>query len=157
MAAGSGEREITMTGLVQSARATEDSALSEVGAPLAPATPVSPAPSQQGWHTIGWFACGVAGFLAIAWFIFFGRGELGSKADWFFGAVVFCLVLVTMWQTLTVQRQANQHAAAAAERLRTELGLEGMTSLEDGLSAIIDWHREELRPAPQTADAGGPR
>src|SRR5689334_23278623 len=107
MAAGSGERETTMTGLVQSTRATEDSALSEVHAPPAPAAPphapVSPAPRRQGWHTIGWFACGAASFLAIAWFIFFSRGELGSKAEWFFGAVVFCVVLVTMWQTLTVQ------------------------------------------------------
>jgi hypothetical protein len=59
--------------------------------------------------------------LAIAWFIIFSRGEVGSKAEWFFGAVVFCVVMVTMWQTLNIQRQANQHAAEATERLRTEL------------------------------------
>jgi hypothetical protein len=67
------------------------------------------------------FACAAVGALAIVWFIFFSRGEPGSKADWFFGAVVFCVVLVTMWQTLAIQRQANQHAAQAAARLHTEL------------------------------------
>jgi len=136
-----------MTGLVQSARATEDSALSEVDALAAltppPAAPVSPAPSPQGWHTIGWFACGIAGFLAIAWFIFFSRGELGSKAEWFFGAVVFCVVLVTMWQTLAVQRQANQHAAAAAERLRIELvAAEERTAREIAMTQAL--HRVEM-------------
>src|SRR5436190_920058 len=117
-----------MTGLVQSARATEDSVRRGVDASSGPAasaappqSPVSPEPRRLGWHGIGWFACGVAGALAIAWFIFFSRGELGSKADWFFGAVVFCAVMVTMWQTLTVQRQANRHAAHAADRLRSEL------------------------------------
>ncbi|MFG1931691.1 hypothetical protein ACGFK1_13700 [Mycobacterium sp. NPDC048908] len=70
---------------------------------------------------MGRFAAAAAGALVIVWFIFFSRGELGSKADWFFGAVVFCVVLVAMWQTLTIQRLANRHAAQAAERLRVEL------------------------------------
>ena len=113
-----------MTGLVESTSATEDSARDQT-APLSPLTlppaPVSRESRWQGWDRIGWFACGAVGTLAIAWFIFFSRGELGSKADWFFGAVVFCVVLVTMWQTLTIQRQANRHAAEGAERLRTEL------------------------------------
>ena len=34
-------------------------------------------------------------------------GEVGSKSDWFFGAAVLCAVLVVMWQTVNVQRQAN--------------------------------------------------
>jgi hypothetical protein len=113
-----------MTGLVQSTRATEDSGRDEVNAAPAPTLPtvdVSREPDRFGWRTIGWFAGGAAGTLAIAWFIFFGRGESGSKAEWFFGAVVFCVVLVSMWQTVHFQRQANQHAAEAAERLRTEL------------------------------------
>jgi len=60
-------------------------------------------------------------------------------------------------QDLDWREERRRYQLVSAERLRTELGLEGMTSLEDGLSAIIDWHREELRPAPQTADAGQPR
>jgi hypothetical protein len=147
MAAGSGEREVTMTGLVQSTRATEDSVRGDVDAPSGlttpPQMPVSPEPRRQGWHAIGWFACGAAGFLAIAWFIFLGRGEVGSKADWFFGAVVLCVVLVTMWQTLTVQRQANQHAAAAAERLRNELvAAEERTAREIAMAQAL--HRVEM-------------
>jgi hypothetical protein len=105
-------------------------------------TPVSPEPRRLGWHGIGWFACGVAGALAIGWFIFLSRGELGSKADWFFGAVVFCVVVVTMWQTLTVQRQANQHAAQAAERLRSELvAAEERTAREIAMTQAL--HRVE--------------
>src|SRR5437899_5886984 len=138
-----------MTGLVQSARATEDSVRRDVDASSGPAasaarpqSPVSPEPRRLGWHGIGWFACGVAGALAIAWFIFFSRGELGSKADWFFGAVVFCAVMVTMWQTLTVQRQANRHAAHAAERLRSELfAAEERTAREIAMTQAL--HRVE--------------
>jgi hypothetical protein len=108
-----------------------------------PQTPVSPQPRRLGWHGIAWFACGVAGALAIAWFIFFSGGELGSKADWFFGAVVFCVVIVTMWQTLTVQRQANQHAAQAAERLRSELvAAEERTAREIAMTQAL--HRVEM-------------
>jgi hypothetical protein len=135
-----------MTGLVQSARATEDSARGDVDArptpTVPPQTPVSPEPRRLGWHGIGWFACGVAGALAIAWFIFLSRGELGSKADWFFGAVVFCVVVVAMWQSLTVQRQANQHAAQADERLRSELvAAEDRTAREIAMTQAL--HRVE--------------
>jgi hypothetical protein len=92
------------------------------GAQPAPmGVPVSREPYRLGWRGAGWFACGVARRLAIAWFIIFSRVEIGSKAEWFFGAVVLCVVMVTMWQTLNVQRQANQHATEAAERLRTQL------------------------------------
>lgn len=132
-----------MTGLVQSTRAAGDSAHSELHAPSVPAASVSPTPGRGGWHPIGWFACGGAGLLAIVWFIFFSRGELGSKAEWFFGAVVFCVVLVTMWQTFTVQRQANEHAAAAAERLRVELvAAEERTAREIAMTQAL--HRVEM-------------
>ena len=50
--------------------------------------------------------------------------------------------------------ERSRYQLVSAERLRTVLGLETLTSLEDGLSAIIDWYRTELRAAPQTADAG---
>lgn len=75
----------------------------------------------DGWRGIGWLCCGVVGGVATAWFILLGPGEIGSKAEWFFGAVVLCAVLVVMWQTVNVQRQANERAAAAADRLRFEL------------------------------------
>lgn len=47
----------------------------------------------------------------------------------------------------------------SAERLRTVLGIETLTSLEDGLSAVIDWYRTELRAAPSSvgADTGTTR
>lgn len=111
-----------MTDLVQSIRAAEDSERGEVAPKLEPpAAPVRGESSSFRWQTIGLFACGALGSLAIVWFIVFSRGELGSKAEWFFGAAVFCVVMVSMWQTLNIQRQANQRAADAVERLRTEL------------------------------------
>ena len=75
----------------------------------------------DGWRGIGWLSCGLAGFVAVLWFILLGPGAEGSKADWFFGAAVLCVVLVTMWQTANAQRQANRRASDAAERLRIEL------------------------------------
>jgi hypothetical protein len=139
-----------MTGLAQSARATEDSVRGDMDASSGPPaliappqSPVSPESGRLGWHGFGWFASGVAGALAVAWFIFFSRGELGSKADWFFGAVVLCAVMVTMWQTLTVQRQANRHAAQAADRLRTELvAAEERTAREIAMTQAL--HRVEM-------------
>jgi hypothetical protein len=111
-----------MTDLVQSIRAAEDSERGEVTLKLEPpAAPVSGETRSFRWQTFGLFACGALGSLAIVWFIIFSRGQLGSKAEWFFGAAVFCVVMASMWQTLIIQRQANQRAADAVERLRTEL------------------------------------
>jgi hypothetical protein len=146
MAAGSGEREVRMTGLAESIRAAEDSEPREVTAPPEPAAlpaPVSRDARRFGWRAIGWFACGLAGSLTIAWFIFSSRGEICSKAEWFFGAVVFCVVMVTMWQILTIQRQANQTAVEAAERLRLELvAAEERAARELALAQAL--HRVEM-------------
>jgi hypothetical protein len=139
-----------MTGLAQSPRAVEDSESDQGSAPtefLAPTVPVRRGPGWfaaiEGWRGIGWFASAVAGSTAIAWFIFLSRGESGSKADWFFGAVVFCVVLVTMWQTLNVQRQANQNAAEAAERHRVELAAAEEHAARE-LALIQTLHRVEM-------------
>jgi hypothetical protein len=150
MAGGSGEREFKMTGLAESTRAAEDSERGEVStsAELMPATAqVSHRPGWfvaiEGWRGIGLFACGVAGALAVGWFIFLSRGEIGAKADWFFGAVVFCVVMVTMWQTVAIQRRANQDAAEAAERLRVELAAADERSARE-LALIQSLHRVEM-------------
>ena len=97
-----------------------------------------------GWRGIGWLACGVAGGVAIAWFILFGPGELGSKAEWFFGAVVLVVVMVSMWQTLAIQRTAKQDAADADERLRRELtAAEERAKHELALTQTL--HRAEIQ------------
>jgi hypothetical protein len=113
-----------MTGLVQSTRAAEDSERGEGSTYtelIPPPAPVSHGPSRFSWRTISGFAGGVAGSLAIAWFIVLSPGEIGSKAQWFFGAVVLCVVMVSMWQLVTIQRVATRGAAEAAERHRKEL------------------------------------
>jgi UDP-glucose 4-epimerase len=38
-----------------------------------------------------------------------------------------------------------RYQLVSAERLRTVLGIETQTSLDDGLSAVIDWYRTDLR------------
>lgn len=113
-----------MTGLVQSTRAAEDSERGEGSTYtelIPPTVAVSRGPRRISWRAMGWFACGVAGSLAVAWFIVLSPGEIGSKAEWFFGAVVFCVVIVSMWQLVTIQRLARRDAAEAAERHREEL------------------------------------
>jgi flagellar motor switch/type III secretory pathway protein FliN len=96
-----------------------------------------------GWRVIGWLVCGVAGGLAIAWFIFLSPGEVGSKAEWFFGAVVFVSVLVGMWQIINIQRQARQDAAEAAERLRQQLAAAEERSARE-LAQTQTLHRAEM-------------
>ena len=111
-----------MTGVVESAT-TDLSERSDVEETTQPARRDGDGlfAAIDGWRGVGWLFCGVAGGSAIAWFIFFGPGETGSKSDWFFGAVVLGAVLALMWQTVNVQRQANRLAADAAGRLRDEM------------------------------------
>ncbi|MGV0741405.1 hypothetical protein [Mycolicibacterium sp. XJ870] len=97
----------------------------------------------EGRTSIGWLVCGVVGSMAIAWFIFLSPGELGNKSEWFFGAVVFVVVMVTMWQTLTIGRQARQDAAEAAERLRKELAAADERSALE-LALTQKWHRAQM-------------
>lgn len=138
-----------MTGLTQSTRAFESSARSEVSEPTEPIPLVVPDPPDtrsnptEGRNGIGWLVCAGAGCVAIAWFILFSPAEPGSKSEWFFGAVVFVVVMVTMWQTLNIQRQARQDAADAAERLQRELAAaDERAALE--LALTQKWHRAEM-------------
>jgi hypothetical protein len=139
-----------MTGLTQSTGVAEDSERAEMSPSTEPAPPTVPVRrrrrwfvAMEGWRGIGWFASGVAGIAAIVWFIFVCRGQMGSKAEWFFGAVVFCVVIVTSWQTLTIHRQANRNAEAAAERLRMELAAAEERSARE-LASTQSLHRAEI-------------
>jgi hypothetical protein len=76
---------------------------------------------SDGRRGIDWLAWAVGAGLVIIWMLAFSGWAAGSKADWFLGASAFSAVMVAMWQTLTIQRQAKQDAAEAAERLRKEL------------------------------------
>src|SRR4051794_23052157 len=116
-----------MTGLVESTVAGDQSERGKVRDAMEPISGTVRArradgwlAAIDGWRGVGWLSSGAVGVLAIAWFILGAPGDLGSKADWFFGAAVFCAVLVVLWQTVNIQCQANQRAALAEERLRTE-------------------------------------
>ena len=112
-----------------------------VGRPTAEAV-AKTGPTDSGLG-LGWLACGGVGGLAIVWYLLFGPGEPGSKAEWFFGAVVFVVVMVTMWLTLTVQRQARYNLARADERLRRELAAADERAAAE-LALTRRWHRAEL-------------
>src|SRR4051812_28957726 len=130
-----------MTGLVEATVAGDQSERSEARDATEPIPGTVPTSrggwlaAIDGWRGVGWLSCGAVGGLAIAWFILGAPGEVGSKADWFFGAAVFCAVLVVMWQTVNVQRQANQRAALAEDRLRTELAAAEQRSALDRAAA----------------------
>ena len=70
---------------------------------------------------LAWVLAAGLTVLVVAWMVMLSPGETGSRADWFFGAAVFALGLVTVWQTQTLHRRAAADAAEAADRLRTEL------------------------------------
>lgn len=146
----SGKREAKLTELAESARTVELPDPGEVSDSADPTQEIGSGRRRTrrfaavgGWRGVGWLACGVAGALAIGWFIIFSPGEVGSKAEWFFGAVVFVVVLVTMWQTITVQHQAKHDAAQTAERLRQQLAAaEARSARELALAQTL--HRAEM-------------
>ncbi|WP_232070379.1 hypothetical protein [Mycobacterium noviomagense] len=137
-----------MTGPAQIARAAGPPPPGQVnGSPMPPRQTEPPArrplAALGGRRALGWLSCGVAGCIAICWFIFFSPGQSGSKADWFFGAVVFGVVLVAIWQTVTIQRQAAQHMAEAAEHLRKEfIAAEERAAREVAITRRL--HQEEM-------------
>lgn len=81
--------------------------------------------------------------MAILWFVFFSPGEMGSKAQWFFGAVVLGVVVIAVSQTFTIQRQVSQHMAEAAEQLRKEfVAAEERSAREVAITRRL--HQEEM-------------
>lgn len=132
-----------MPGLTQSARPAGPRPPGEVNGSARPTPRTEPAGRGFGGLGFAWLACGVVGALAIAWFIFLGPGESGSKAEWFFGAAVLAVVLASLWQTATIQRQASQKVAEAAEQLRRELvAAEERSAREVAITRRL--HQEEM-------------
>lgn len=145
-----------MAGLTESTRVAESSGGAPVDygqsgdttepLPVAAAPDRDPAPKALLVDTkagIGWLVGGGLGILAIVGYLVFSPGEAGSKADWFFGAVVFVVVMVTMWLTLTIQRQAKNDIAQADERLRRELAAADERSALE-LALTQKWHRAQM-------------
>ncbi len=125
-----------MTEVVESSTADDQSERGEVGASAQSGTGSDRGGTGifaaiDGWRGIGWLSCGVAGGLAVAWFILFAPGESGTKSDWFFGAAVLVAAAVVMWQTVNVQRQANQRAAEAADLLRLQMAVAEQRSIRE--------------------------
>ena len=50
-----------------------------------------------------------------------------------------------------------RYQLVSSERLRTVLGLQTQTSLEDGLSTLIDWYRTDLRAVESIGTDPGPQ
>jgi hypothetical protein len=102
------------------------------------------------WRTALLILAGVLGLAAIAWFVLFAPGESGSKAQWFFGAVVLVAVLVSMWQTHVVLAQVRRETSEAVERLRKEVAAaEERTARELTLARQV--HEAELSAQREVA------
>jgi hypothetical protein len=115
--------------------------------------PGDPPPSASNtWRILAWTTAGVAGAAAIVWFIFFGPGETGSKGQWFFGAAVLVAVLVSLWQTHSILRQARRDAADADNRLRGALAAAEERSARE-LALVRSMHEAELDSQRQLARA----
>lgn len=153
-----------MAGLTESTRVAESSGgapldYSQIGDTTEPmrvaAVDRDPAPKALSIDPkagIGWLVCGGLSSLAIVWYLLFSPGERGSKAEWFFGAVIFVVVMVTMWLTLTVQRQAKHDIAQADERLRRELAAADERSALE-LALTQKWHRAQMESQQKLHDA----
>lgn len=144
-----------MAGLTESTRAAESSVpaspdngkigdatepIPVLARDLAAAPETVPVSARTG---IGWLIGGGLGGLMIVAYLLFGPGEPGSKSEWFFGAVALLVVAVTVWLTLTVQRQARRDIAAADERLRRELAAADERSALE-LALTQKWHRAQM-------------
>lgn len=90
--------------------------------------------------------------LVVALIVMLGPGETGSRADWFFGAAVFSLGLVTVWQSRSVHRRAARDAAEAADRLRAELAAAEMRSARQ-LALLRSLHETEREAQRELARA----
>jgi hypothetical protein len=139
-----------MTGLAQSATHTDLPEAREVSNHAKPTQQSEPgrrSPRRFGAvgirRGIGWLVGGCVGILAVAWFILLSPGQTGSKAEWFFGAVVLCVVMVSMWQIVGIQRRARQDATEAADRLRRELAAAEQRSARE-LALTQTLHRAEI-------------
>ena len=130
-----------MTEVVESSTADQSERGEVRDSPEPEARPVSDCSNSSmfaaidGWRGVGWLSCGVAGGLAIAWFILLAPGQTGAKSDWFFGAAVLVAAMVVMWQTANVQRQANRRAAEATDRLRHAMAVAEQRSIRDRVEA----------------------
>lgn len=108
--------------------------------------------AAQGHRGIVIAACAVVAALVIAWMVMLSPGDTGSRADWFFGAAVFAMVLMTVWQTQTIQRNAARDAADAADRLRTELAAAEMRAARQ-LALVRSLHESEMEAQRELARA----
>lgn len=145
-----------MTGVAESTEAVEPVESGEPRNYAQPDRPMTPSRGRPRWLSAGgspragWLACGFATGIVIVWIIAFSGWEVGSKAQWFFGAGVFCVVAVALWQTVNMQRQAKQNAAEAAERLRTELAAAEARSAVQ-LAQARELHRVEMEAQRELA------
>jgi hypothetical protein len=146
-----------MTGLVQSARSVEASEPDLVnGGPeeMPPDVQAGDGPRRPtgigGWRGVAWLGAAAASVLVIAWSIFLTPGETGSKAQWFFGAVVFAVVLVSLWQTRNIQRLAKQNVDEASATLRRELAAAEERSARE-LALVRKLHLAELEAQRELA------
>jgi hypothetical protein len=153
---GTGEAGGQMTGIVQTPHVTERPSPGDDYLPPAPSSESesrgSSRPAGTTMSRIAWVIGGATGVAAIVWFIFFGPGEDGAKAQWFFGATVLVAVLFSLWQTHRILCRAASDAADAEERLGRELANAQERSTRE-LALVRSIHEAEMDSQRQLARA----
>jgi hypothetical protein len=135
-------REVEMTGIVQTPHTGELPAPGDDYVRSAQIDEPEPIRAHVA-GVLGWALAAAVGLAATVWFIVFGPGESGSKAQWFFGATVLVAVSVSLWQTHRTIRRAAQDAAAADERRTRELAA-AQESFRRELALIRSIHEAQL-------------
>ncbi len=107
------------------------------------ATPTAPIPTHPGVLDIIAIGCAVtsAGLLIAALWIV--SWDISAKAAWFSGVGTLLAVVVALWQSLIIRRQAKDEAKEAQQRLRQELAAAEQRSARE-LDNARELHLVEL-------------
>jgi hypothetical protein len=119
--------------------------------------PTEPPDRRRWWHCAGLRIAGrIAGFILavpaavlLAWLLLSQPGDVAARAGWFLGLGTF-LVVVALWQSVIIRRQAKDDAKEAHERLRRELAAAEQRSARE-LANARELHRIELEAQREQA------
>ncbi|MGO9103845.1 MAG: hypothetical protein ACLP9Y_32115 [Mycobacterium sp.] len=125
--------------------ASADSA--EAGNSTGPPEPTRRGPGAWGIAAI---VCGAVAVALLIAALILVHWDVGSKAEWCAGTGAFAAVIVALWQTISIQRQAKDDAKEAQKRLRHELAAAEQRSARE-LENARELHRVELEHQREVA------
>ena len=120
--------------------------------------PTEPPDRRRWWHCtapriasrIAALILAVSAAVLLAWLLLSQPWDAASKAAWFSGLGMFLAVVVALWQSVIIRRQAEDDAKEAHERLRRELKAAEQRSVRE-LNNARELHRIELEAQREQA------